>query len=209
MIFQFDKYRKDTGFRFIAGCAAACEKKLREGFEETERGFMANVSAEHIAPLFRDYIAAQTEELFLFIETPCNLAEEELDEDGYVVQPHVNVYYWDGITKEEANAVLEEFGEWLIHDGFARFGFGVKSFSSEIMKDKYNVVSLYTKEPARERPLLTAHLPQLPELRTAWTYFDRAHPGDCFRYERDGRTVRDVVKALQERGLYFAERREA
>lgn len=101
MIFRFDKYRRDTGFRFIAGCAAECEKKLREGFKVTERGFLANVSALHIDALFQDYIATRTEELFLFIETPCNLNEEERDADGHVVQPHVNVYYWDGITKGE------------------------------------------------------------------------------------------------------------
>lgn len=77
------------------------------------------------------------------------------------------------------------------------------------MKDRYNVVSLYAGEPARERTLLAAHFPERPELRTAWTYFDRAHLGNCYSYEREGRTVYDVVEELQERGLYLAERREA
>ena len=62
MIFHFDKFRRGTGFRFIKGCRASCERKLREGFEETERGFIANVSVENIDPLMRDYIAAQTAE---------------------------------------------------------------------------------------------------------------------------------------------------
>lgn len=209
MIFNFDKFRKDTGFRFVAGCRASCERKLREGFRASERGFMANVSAEHIDPLFRDYIASQTEELFLFIEMPCSLGDEELDDDGNVQNPHVNVYYWDGIMKEEAGAVLDEFGEWLIHDGFARFGFGVKSFRSEIMKDSYNVITLYAAAPAEERPLMERHLLEVPGLRTAWDCFDRQHPGECSLYRRDDRTVHDAVKALLERGLYFAERKEA
>lgn len=209
MIFDFDKFRRDTGFRFIAGCWASCEKKLREGFRASERGFMANVSAEHIDPLFRDYIASQTEELFLFLETPCNLEDEELDADGNVVQQHVNVYYWDGITKEEAGAVLDEFGEWLIHDGFTRFGFGIKSFRNEIMKDSYNVISLYSADPAADRPLVERHLLEVPGLRVAWDYFDRQHPGECSLYRRDDRTVHEAVEALLERGLYFAERKEA
>ena len=209
MIFHFDKFRRGTGFRFIKGCRASCERKLREEFEETERGFIANVSVENIDPLMRDYIAAQTAELFLFIETPCNLKEEELDENGVVTQPHVNVYYWDGITKEEANSLMDEYGDWLINDGFVCFGFGVKGYASEIMKDKYNVISVYSVEKAKERPLLARRLQQAKELRTAWDYFDRQHPGDCFQYRKDGKNVHDVVEELLQKGLYFAERREA
>lgn len=207
MIFRFDQFRRDTGFRFIKGCRAGCEKKLREGFEETERGFVANVSAENIDRLMRDYVAAQTEELFLFIEKPCILAEEETDERGVVTQPHVNVYYWDGITKEQANVVLDEYGDWLINDGFVCFGFGVKGCASEIMKDKYNVISVYSVEPERERPLLAQRLPKVAELRTAWDYFDRQHPGECFQYRKDGKNVHDVVEELLQQGLYFAERK--
>ena len=209
MIFRFDQFRRDAGFRFVKGCRAGCEKKLREGFEETERGFVANVSAENIDRLMRDYVAAQTEELFLFIEKPCNLAEEEPDERGVVTQPHVNVYYWDGITKEQANVVLDEYGDWLINDGFVCFGFGVKGCASEIMKDKYNVISVYSVDPPKERPLLAMRLPQVAELRTAWDYFDRQHPGECFQYRRDGKNVHDVVEELLQQGLYFAERKAA
>ena len=209
MIFRFDQFRRDAGFRFVKGCRASCEKKLREGFEETERGFVANVSAENIDRLMRDYVAAQTEELFLFIEKPCNLAEEEPDERGVVTQPHVNVYYWDGITKEQANVVLDKYGDWLINDGFVCFGFGVKGCASEIMKDKYNVISVYSVDPPKERPLLAMRLPQVAELRTAWDYFDRQHPGECFQYRRDGKNVHDVVEELLQQGLYFAERKAA
>ncbi|MBQ3485261.1 MAG: hypothetical protein IJA77_07190 [Clostridia bacterium] len=208
MIFHFDHFHKSC-FRFIKGCRADCERKLHEGFEETTRGFIANVSAENIDPLIRDYIAAQTEELFLFIEKPCNLAEEEPDEHGVVTQPHVNVYYWDGISKAEANAVLDQYGDWLINDGFVCFGFGVKGCASEIMKDKYNVISVYSVEKAKERPLLAQRFPQVQELRTAWDYFTHQHPGDCFQYRRDGKNAHDIVKELLQQGLYFAERREA
>ena len=209
MIFHFDQFRRGTGFRFIEGCRAGCEKKLREGFEETERGFVANVSAENIDRLMRDYVAAQTEELFLFIEKPCNLAEEEPDERGVVTQPHINIYYWDGITKEQANVVLDKYGDWLINDGFVCFGFGVKGCASEIMKDKYNVISVYSADPPKERPLLAQRLPQVAELRTAWDYFDRQHPGECFQYRKDGKNVHDVVEELLQQGLYFAERKAA
>lgn len=203
MIFHFDRFRRDTGFRFVAGCKAACERKLREGFTPTDTGFIANVSAAHIDPLLRDYLSAQTEELFMFLEVPSNIREET--EPGKL---HIDVYYWDGITFEQANALLDEFGDWLIGDGLTEFGFGVKSFSSEIMKKKYNVVSVYSRQPERERALLEKHLPACSEVHTAWEYFDHSHPGDCFRFEREGQTIFHVVKALEERGLYFSERRE-
>ena len=207
MIFRFDKFRK--GFRFIKGCRADCEGKLREGCEETGRGFVANVSAENIDPFLRDYIDTREEELFLFIETPCNLRDEEPDERGVVTEPHFNVYYWDGLTKAEAHALLDEFGEWLINDGFACFGFGVKGCASEITKDRYNMVSVYAKDPAQLRPLMARHLPQVAELRTAWDYFDERHPGECFQYRKDGKNAFDVVEELLQRGLYFAERKPA
>lgn len=194
---------RDTGFRFVAGCRADCEKRLTEGFAPTENGFIANVSAENIGPLLRDYVAAQTEELFLFIEVPSN-AKDEM-EPGKL---HVDVYYWDGITREEANDLLDEYGDWLIGCGMTAFGFGVRGCSSEIMKQRYNVVSVYSRQPERERALLAKHLPACAEVMTAWDYFDRDHPGDCVRYERDGRTIFDIIKELTARGLYFAGRRE-
>ena len=209
MIRILREFRKNKGFHLIEGCRANCEAQLREGFQQTEHGFVANVSAEHIDPLMRAYIAAQTEELFLFIETPCNLQDEEPDENGVVTQPHVNVYYWDGITKSEANTVLDQYGDWLIHDGFTCFGFGIAGFSSEIMKDRYNVLNLFSADPARDRPLLAQRLPESKALKTAWNYFDRQHPGTCFPYRKNGQTVYDAVNALLQQGLYFAERRLA
>ena len=194
---------RDTGFRFVAGCRADCEKRLKEGFAATENGFIANVSAENIGPLLHDYIAAQTEELFLFLEVPSNANDET--EPGKL---HKDVYYWDGITQAEAHTLLDEYGDWLIGCGMTEFGFGVKGFSSEIMKQRYNVVSVYTPQPERERALLARHLPERTKVVTAWDHFDRAHPGDCFRYERDGQTIYDIVKALTSHGLYFAGRRE-
>ena len=207
MFFQFCKFRKDCGFRFIKGCQASCETKLREGFKETENGFIANVSAENIDPLMRAYIEAQSAELFLFIEKACNLDEENPDENGVVTQFHVNVYYWDGITKDEANAVLDQYGDWLINDGFVRFGFGIEGSASEIMKDAYNVISVYSVEPDKERPLLARRLPHTEKLRTAWDCFDRQHPGHCFQYQKDGKSVHDVVEEMLKQGLYFAERK--
>lgn len=194
---------KDTGFRFVPGCRADCETRLTEGFAATENGFIANVSAENIGPLLHDYIAAQTEELFLFLEVPSNAKDET--EPGKL---HKDVYYWDGITQAEAHTLLDEYGDWLIGCGMTEFGFGVKGFSSEIMKQRYNIVSVYTRQPERERALLARHLPERTKVVTAWDHFDRAHPGDCFRYERDGRTIFDIIKELTGRGLYFAERRE-
>lgn len=209
MIYDFERYLKDTGFRFIAGCQADCEKKLHEGFCASDSGFLANVSAEHIDAFLRDYIATRTEPLFLFIEMPCTLDEEELDAEGRVVQAHVNVYYWDGITVEEAYAVLDEYGSLLIGDGFCEFGFGVKSFRSEIMKERYNVISLYSEDPAADKPLMARHLRELHEFRTAWDYFDPQHPGSCCMYELGGQTVYDAVEALLNRGLYFGKKKAA
>ncbi len=49
---------------------------------------------------------------------------------------------------------------------------------------------------------------QTDNLLTAWNFFSNDNPGEIILYEKDGKTIYDVVERLkQTSNLYFAEQR--
>ncbi len=200
----------------IRGCRVPDPEALEEGFEQKERSFYANLHAEHIEGAMRAFLLRQKEELFFFLELPTPQEEErQLREEWKRQNPdgeaplHRNVYYWDGITLEAALSLLDEHGELLIQDGMSTFGFGVRSFSAEIQKEKYNMVTLFAREPERYRGFFPGlGIPEREALITAWDTFSPSTPGDSFALRVGGRSIFDLAEELKAKGLYFAERRE-
>ena len=200
----------------IRGCQVPCPEALQEGFEKGEHHLFASLDAEHIDPVFRAFLRRQREELFFFLELPTNFKiQKELWEErrrsGIEGTPpfYLDVYYWDGISLADALSLLDRYGELLIHDGMCSFGFGVRSFSAELQKGKYNCVTLYAADlDAYDDFFPSLGVEQVEELRTAWDCFDAFDPGDCFTIQVDGVTIYDLPELLKGKGLYFAERRE-
>ncbi len=179
--------------RMIRGCRVPDPGALEEGFEQKDRSFYANLHAEHIDR-----------------EEEKKLREEwkRQNRDGEAPL-HRNVYYWDGITPEAAFSLLDAYGELLIQDGMSSFGFGVRSFSAEIQKEKYNMVTLFAREPERYRDFFPGlGIPEREELTTAWDTFSPSTPGNCIAIRVGGRSVFDLAEELKPKGLYFAQRRE-
>lgn len=50
-------------------------------------------------------------------------------------------------------------------------------------------------------------LPETDELVTAWDYFDQDSPGEISVYEKDGKTIYDLVDLLKTVGMYKYEQR--
>lgn len=193
----------------VKGCAVCDPSLLNEGYQRTETGFMANVNAENIQPLFEEFLMRQNDRVFLILEIPTNAKDEQEIEPGVVEALHVDVHYLDGMPKEYAVEFLREFGELLIHDGMSRFGFGVHSGNNEIMLDYYNVVTIYTKKPEIYNDLFeTVGIFEQKDLKTAWQYFTSETPGECRKITCKGKDIYDIVEYLKQYGLYFAERRE-
>lgn len=191
------------------GCRVSDPSVLFEGYEQTDFGFVANVNAEKIRCVFEDYIKLHNEMCFIILEVPTNAkVETALHSDG-TVHLHKDVYYLDGLTPEQAIEFLNVFGEWIIHDGLSLFGIGLHSGSNEIVSDKYNVVSVYTKNTKVYSGFFEAHgIEKVEGLKTAWDYFTSDTPGDSFLYVYNGKNIYDLVEHLKQYGLYFAERRE-
>ena len=202
--------------RMIRGCRVPDPGALEEGFEQKDRSFYANLHAEHIDRAMRAFLLRQKEELFFFLELPTSQEEERKLREEWKRQNrdgeaplHRNVYYWDGITPEAALSLLDAYGELLIQDGMSSFGFGVRRFSAEIQKEKYNMVTLFAREPAQYRDFFPGlGIPERERLTTAWDTFSPTAPGDCFALQVEGRNVFDLAEELKQKGLYFAEHRE-
>ena len=200
----------------IRGCRVPEPDALEEGFKQEDRSFYANLHAEHIEGAMRAFLLRQKEELFFFLELPATEEEERKlrekrdrqnrDDEATL---HRNVYYWDGIALDSALSLLDEHGELLIQDGMSTFGFGVRSFSAEIQKEKYNMVTLYAGEPEKYRDFFPGlGIPEREVLTTAWDTFSPLTLGHCFSLRVGGRSVFDLAEELKPKGLYFAEQRE-
>ena len=151
----------------------------------------------------------QKERVFLIIEVQTNWKDEELIRKKDTDPLHIDVFYWDGLTKEYAIDLLQKNQELLIHDGMSTFGFGSHGKRAEILLEKYNVVRIFSEEPAPYEALLERHgIPRVQELQTAWAQFGSGAYGECQLYKYHGKTIYDFIEFLKPYGLYFAERRE-
>lgn len=193
----------------VKGCKIHDPSLLQEGYERTETGYEANVNAEKILTLVERFIELQEECVFLILEVPTNLSEEEEIRPGVIEIMHRDVYYMDGLSKEAAIELIRIFAEIFVHDGMSKFGVGCHDGNGEIMLDLYNIVTIYTHTPKRYAGLFeSVGIAEVKELKTAWDCITPETPGECCIIYDGGRDIYDAVDCLKQNGLYFAERRE-
>lgn len=202
-------------FDLIKGANISDDIQLKEEYEINGNWIYANISAEDIRKVIEKFVEIEKGNRFcLFIETPANIADENIvgaDDEGFYQLDghHMDVYYLNNITDENVIYLLDKFGDILIHDGLSHFGVLSQS-GREIGKYKYNVIKAYTKDDLL--PLIKVFdsfdISETDNLVTAWDYFTRDNPGESQLYEKDSKTIYDVVDELKEIGLYKYEQRE-
>lgn len=194
-------------FQMIRGCKVQDASQLTEGYQRTRAGYRLQVSAEKIRALMEGFLSLQQGYVFLIVEVPTNAKDEPKNEKGEITALHMDVYYRDGLSREDALELLKRCGELLIHDGVTRFGFGSHDSHDEIIKENYNVLTLFSAGSAAYEQLFEVHeIKRVPELRTAWDYFTEATPGESYF---ESKSICGLIEYLKKYGLYFAERREA
>ncbi len=202
-------------FELIKGAKINRNIQLKEEYEIDGNWIYANVSAQKIRNVIEKFTVIEKGNRFcLFIEIPANIADENVigvDEEGFYQTEgkHVDVYYLDNIDDDYIKYVFDEFGEILINDGLSHFGVLSQS-GREIGKYKYNVIKAYTRDDLL--PLIKVFnsfdIPETENLITAWDYFSQDNPGESQLYEKDGKTIYDVVETLEQVGMYKYEQRE-
>lgn len=180
--------------------------KLKEEYKVDNNTIILNIDVNKIIKLLKDFVKVQKEELFLFIEVPTNINEINSEEKNN----YTDVYYLDGISINEIDELLSQYGDILINDGLCEFGFGVKSFNEEIMSLKYNVITIYSKENVNKYKELLNKLKinESIDFKSAWNFFTHDNPGVSKIYEKNGQTIYEVIETLKEAGLYLGERRK-
>lgn len=193
----------------VKGCKVPKNRLLFEQYEVCGSMLTANVNACKIQEVVEHFITMQRELVFFILELPSNENDEKLlrknDSDPF----HKDIYYIDGLEKDQALVLLIRYGELLINDGLSRFGFGVQDGTAELMVEKYNIVTLWTRTMKPYADFFDIHqIPLADHCFTAWETFTKDSPGVSERIEINGKTVFDLPEELKDWGIYFAERRE-
>lgn len=150
----------------------------------------------------------QTSPVFFILELPTNARDELLIRKSETEPFHTDVYYIDGLNADKAVALLDKYGELLVHDGLSSFGFGAHDSSAEILSTKYNIVMLFTKLRKAYGDFFAEHdIPFVEKCVTAWDTFAETTPGECTRITVNNKDVFALPQELKSYGIYFAERR--
>ncbi|MCM1024490.1 MAG: hypothetical protein NC395_10595 [Prevotella sp.] len=195
--------------KMTEGCTVPKANGLSEQYEILGNKIIANVNADKIETVIRDYVRIHSAPMFFFLELPTNRFDEEKLRKSSADPYHTDVYYIDGLNAEQALGILSRYGYLLVNDGMSKFGFGVHGRGTEIMRDKYNVVTLLADNIEKYAGIFNAHnIPLTENCVTAWDTFSRELPGECGMIRANGITVYDLPGELKGSGIYFAERRE-
>lgn len=183
----------------IRGCTVPKPELLSEQYEIGENTLTANVNANKIESVFQHFINMQKERLFFILELPTNENDERKLRADDTTPRHNDVYYVDGLDKEQALQILSHYGKLLINDGMSHFGFGILDMSAEIMLYKYNVMSLWTNVMEKYADFFEEHsVPRACHCFTAWETFSRETPGECRIIETDGVSAYDLPEILKD-----------
>lgn len=203
-------------FNLIKGAKISDNIQLKEEYQIDGSWISANVSAEKIRNLIDEFINNESTELYcLFIEVPANADDESvigITEDGIyqIDKLHKDVYYLDDVSAAELENLLDIFDEILINDGLSNFGV-LSQRGNELGKYKYNVVRAYS-DCGDISPFIkifnSSGITETDNLITAWDYFSQDNAGESERYEKDGKSIYDVVEILKEVGMYKYEQYE-
>ena len=193
----------------VKGYKISSPEKLNEGYEiSSEMIITANVNAEKILDVFQHFIVMHDEPLFFILELPVTSDREHSIAPGIVEELHKDVYYIDGCSREACLLLMGRYGELIINDGISNFGFGGHESQDEIMLDKYNVVTIYSKKLSDYDGFYEPHeIEKVENLITAWDTFTKETPGQSERYDCNGKSVYDLPEELKEWDIYLAETR--
>lgn len=197
--------------KMIKGAKVNDADKLSEEYMLGNNNIVANINADKILKIINDFVDMQKEPLFLILEVPTNSDNENI-QGNMIEQLHKDVYYLDNMSNTSIKELLKVFGNLFINDGTSQIGVGNHVTNTEIMTDKYNIITIFNDKDDinKYKSLLeNNNIKQVDKLITAWDFFTESNPGESSRIDEDGKSVYDAIEILtKETDLYFAERRE-
>ena len=194
--------------KFRNGSSVPKHEQLSEGFQFDGSRLIANVGVEKIRELLFSFIEIHDEPMFFILELHTNRENEAVNQQGQVQDFHNDVYYVDGCSKEEAQAILNRVGEILINDGLCSFGFGCHYSKDEVVLHKYNLAVIHSSNLQKFTSFFQRlQIPQVEKLVTASSTFTQDQPGSSVCVSTNGEDAYDIPEILSNFGIYFAQRR--
>jgi len=176
---------------FSKGYKVSNPQNIKESFSVENDHILINLSVEKYQKVMTELCKLLQEPLFFIIEVPCDeLKEKELRKSNY--DPlHKDVYYLDEIDNKAAETILENMGDMLINDGLSAFGFGCLEVRAEVMKGKYNTLTVFADDLKPYIDVLKSNeIEQVDSIVTAEDLFTRENPGICQKYvDKDNRDI--------------------
>lgn len=190
-------------------CSVPFPKKLFEQYEVRSTCIYANVNASKVTAMMERFIMEHSDEpMFFILEIPTSLDDEKTSDEQIIDSLHEDVYFIDGLNKDEALQILKELGDLLSQDGMNTFGFGGHKSHEEIVFGRYNVMTIFTKDTDKHSSLLNDFgIEKTDNLITAWDTFSREHGGQTWCLESDDMSIYDIPEKYKDIGMYFYERR--
>lgn len=191
--------------KMIKGCEVPKAETLCEEYVCRDNRITANINADKIERIVKDFIAYAKEPLFFILELPTNINDEPDPENVL----HNDVYYIDGCSYEKSMKILKDNKELLINDGPSRFGFGSHINGDEIMVCSYNIVYLFSKCIEDFTDIFDNNdIPRRDKITTAYDTFSEEYPGTASTYTAGEKNIYSLPETLKQDGIYFAERRK-
>ena len=179
--------------------------QIKECFAIEGDNILINVDADNYLEIMKSLSLLIPEPCFFILEVPCSKEKEAELNKGKEDTLHNDVYYLDNIDHEFMLSILNDLGDILINDGISSFGFSSLKDKIEIMKCKYNLISIYSKirDPFIQK-LKELGIEEVDNIITAGGLINEGNPGICKRYANPkGKGVFDIVKALSKLGMYL------
>ena len=178
---------------------------IKECFAIEGDSIFINADADNYQKIFKALALLIPEPCFFILEVPCDeLKEQELRKTNY--DPfHKDIYYLDGIGHQVVESFLTDLDDILINDGLSTFGFSALEDQIEIMKGKYNLITVYAKnkDPFIEK-LNELGVEQVKKIITVSDILSESNPGYSEKFEgKNGRNIYSLLKMLKEVGLYL------
>lgn len=191
-------------FQTAPGVTIPFPDKIKEQFQVyNEKSVRANISFEKLKPILTEFYQSLPEPLFFVLQLPLSIHEElQLGSNDTL---HQEVCYLDGQTREQIDAIMEQYGQILLEDGISQFAVASHVSGEEIFIQKYKLTDFYSRSPRRFIPFLQRYgLTETENLFTVWDTFSRETPGECRRIYIDGSDIFFVAEQLKKQGMYRA-----